>query len=364
MKKTIFLSITILLFALNVQAQLLNGPESIVFDYEYNRWLVSNWMGSSIVEIDSNGNQSYFKRFTQSCGGSCIVEDTLYSASAHNVRGVTLNDGEVVMNINIPGTILLNCIASDDSGNLYITDANPGRIYKVDVSEHSYSVFLNGQLSLPVGLYYDSELNRLLVTTLSGNESSIYAVSLNDTSVSLVVVTEVGYLDAITEDSNGNYYVSASESNRVYKFDHYFSNPPELFSSGHNWPSQLFCNQRDNILAVPNFYANRIDFINLDPTDVHEVSGSTKPEKTALFSNYPNPFNSSTTISYTLNSYSLVELDIYNIMGRKIESLVNKFQQPGQHEVLWLADNRSSGIYFYIIKTAGGSFINKMVLMK
>ena len=83
-----------------------------------------------------------------------------------------------------------------------------------------------------------------------------------------------------------------------------------------------------------------------------------------LCQNYPNPFNPSTTISYSMPEKGFVKLDIYNSIGQKIETLVNKELQAGIHKVAWNAQNVPSGIYFYKINVNSFSQTNKMILLK
>ena len=86
-------------------------------------------------------------------------------------------------------------------------------------------------------------------------------------------------------------------------------------------------------------------------------------------SNYPNPFNPSTTIEYSLPESGEVEVSIYNIKGQKVKQLVRECQEPGTHTILWDGkdtENKSvgSGVYFYIVKTERESLINKMIMLK
>lgn len=88
------------------------------------------------------------------------------------------------------------------------------------------------------------------------------------------------------------------------------------------------------------------------------------PAAFKLKQNYPNPFNPSTKISYSLSSSSRVTLDVFDVLGNKIASLVNEEKPAGVHEVNWNASQNSSGVYFYRIKA--GSFVEtkKMLLLK
>ncbi|MCK4653007.1 MAG: carboxypeptidase regulatory-like domain-containing protein, partial [Candidatus Cloacimonetes bacterium] len=93
------------------------------------------------------------------------------------------------------------------------------------------------------------------------------------------------------------------------------------------------------------------------------------PTKTELAGNYPNPFNPITTITYNLNEDLKVTLEIYNIKGQKVRTIVNKEQPAGYYKTIWNGkddNDRSvaSGIYFYKMKTKKYSSIKKMILMK
>nr|NIO79235.1 T9SS type A sorting domain-containing protein [Candidatus Aminicenantes bacterium] len=74
------------------------------------------------------------------------------------------------------------------------------------------------------------------------------------------------------------------------------------------------------------------------------------PSAPRLFQNYPNPFNSRTTIRFNLPRTSFVTLNIYNLLGQKIETLVNGICQPGLNEVIWNVEEMPGGIYLYSIK--------------
>jgi len=88
------------------------------------------------------------------------------------------------------------------------------------------------------------------------------------------------------------------------------------------------------------------------------------PTKFALCQNFPNPFNASTIIKYDLPKQSQVAIGIYDILGRKVETLINKQQQAGYHQVVWNANDASSGIYFYEIQAGDYIDSKKMILLK
>ncbi len=93
------------------------------------------------------------------------------------------------------------------------------------------------------------------------------------------------------------------------------------------------------------------------------------PNTISLAQNYPNPFNPSTTISFYLPSNMACKLEIYNIRGQKVHTLLNENMMAGKHSVVWGgkdANGRSvsSGVYFYRLVTPNRSQTSKMLLMK
>ncbi|MCP4633202.1 MAG: T9SS type A sorting domain-containing protein, partial [candidate division Zixibacteria bacterium] len=83
-----------------------------------------------------------------------------------------------------------------------------------------------------------------------------------------------------------------------------------------------------------------------------------------LINNYPNPFNSTTNICYYLANDENISLSIYNLAGKRIETLINSYIQSGQHNITWDASGYSSGVYFYKLTTENQTFTKRMVLLK
>jgi hypothetical protein len=97
-------------------------------------------------------------------------------------------------------------------------------------------------------------------------------------------------------------------------------------------------------------------------TDIEDEI-SALPEVTELFQNYPNPFNLSTSVSFNLKERSHVLLDIYDILGRRVATLIDNMREPGSYRVTWNADV-GTGIYFYRLVADDYSSTKKMVLIK
>ena len=81
-------------------------------------------------------------------------------------------------------------------------------------------------------------------------------------------------------------------------------------------------------------------------------------------SSYPNPFNPSTTIEYSLPDKAFVTVDIYDLLGRRVERLVSQDQRAGSYRVVWDAKEQASGVYFYRIDAGEISDMRKMILLK
>jgi hypothetical protein len=102
---------------------------------------------------------------------------------------------------------------------------------------------------------------------------------------------------------------------------------------------------------------------------IKEVETGAVPESYMLEQNYPNPFNAGTVIRFAQPVDGDVRIDVYNILGRKVKTLVNEFRSAGTHQADW--DGRSddgvevaTGVYFYRITTDKFSSTRKMVLLK
>jgi len=88
------------------------------------------------------------------------------------------------------------------------------------------------------------------------------------------------------------------------------------------------------------------------------------PAAFAVAQNSPNPFNPTTTISFTLAKAGKTTVEVYNVAGQKIDTLVNSSLSAGSHSVVWNAAKFSAGVYFYTVKNGDFSKTIKMTLLK
>ena len=107
------------------------------------------------------------------------------------------------------------------------------------------------------------------------------------------------------------------------------------------------------------------DYIGIEGTKVVSAEDVTEiPQSFSLAQNYPNPFNPSTVITYTLPKSGNVKLEIYNIMGQRISTLVDEFEHSGIHKLQFDAQNIASGVYFYRIQINSTTITKSMVLLR
>ena len=93
-------------------------------------------------------------------------------------------------------------------------------------------------------------------------------------------------------------------------------------------------------------------------------TGTDAPVSYELSQNYPNPFNPSTTIKYQIPEDGMVTLQIYDILGKEVKTLVNENKAAGRYEVNFDASDLATGVYLYRIKVNDFVSVKKMLLVK
>jgi hypothetical protein len=343
--------------AISHAQNLLHAPQKIVIDAPRNRLLVSNdTITGDIVEIDSAGNQTFFVQGAGFIDGMEIVGDTVYGVCRNRkVKAYDLVTKELVMDITIPGLAskYLSSITSDSAGHLFISCPKLNEVYKLRISDQSWWLFASGNgLNNPNGILLEREHNRIVLIGDSPNPSSIYAISLEDSTVSTLISTSFNSPDGIVRDKYGYYYVGGYYLQAIFMIDPDFSQPPASFFPGTSMVYPTY-DIRDHSLLITHYNANTWERVPLTTT------GTDKLKPPAGFNMQPvspNPFGSGTTIRFELNYRMMARLDVYDSTGSLAVNLLNEEKEPGKYSISWDGKNTSGhqlpGGVYYIRLTA------------
>jgi hypothetical protein len=213
-------------------------------------------------------------------------------------------------------------------------------------------------ISITQGLTMYGTDNRVRLSDLDGDGKYTGSIDLNPPTFYQVCYRLV-YTSPTGEVSNGG---GVQRGRRYYQY----IAPTQVNADGSVvWPSSY-------TLGLMPWKAS--DLTVEDPPNLTVVTGvgrdaSDVPRSYALYQNYPNPFNPSTVITYMVPENARVRIEIYNVLGQKVRSLLDQEQAPGTHSVVWNTESDqgphvSSGMY--LVKLQAGSFsqIKKMILMK
>ncbi len=142
----------------------------------------------------------------------------------------------------------------------------------------------------------------------------------------------------------GNFYVSSYSADRIAVYDSSGKYIHSFSAEGLNGPR--------GIVFAPT---GAITTITEPPSLLQHF---------ALYQNFPNPFNPQTTIEFELQNSGFVTLNVYNILGQKIITLLSGEMSNGPHKVNFVATSLPSGIYYYSLESGGERIVRRMILMK
>lgn len=181
-------------------------------------------------------------------------------------------------------------------------------------------------------------------------------------------------------DYNGDIYYSWSDDSGISWHDPVnITNSPTPGCQYLDCSSEIYPCAPEEITLVPQFtymfdpYLNYVQYpdtaysiMYFDSDYIVGISENQNelPSTFALDQNYPNPFNARTEIKFNLKEPSDVELSIFDILGRKVETLLDSYQQSGEHSIIWDAKELPSGVYFYRLKTNDQTETRKCQLLK
>lgn len=262
-----------------------------------------------------------------------------------------------------------------DDDYLYIAADVVDNVYNYDPSTDWWN---SDALQLFIGLY---DWRGPMHTYFNRGEEPDYSLYMNETGFHHdtkggVVLYESGTENYYFEGFNPDYVIEAKIPLDSIKLDEDVRFHPV---NGMRIPIDIYFHDNDgswegNVGLSPNSTDHQWQY----PTewtytwigDTTDVSVGIVPDNGSvaleyrLYDNYPNPFNPATVITFSIAAPEKVELAIYDILGRKVDEIVNEYLPAGMYQVKWDATSFPSGIYIYKIKA--GTFVEtkKMILVK
>jgi hypothetical protein len=296
-KNSLFISF---LFLYSLYFGQLNGPESIDFDPINNRYLIANKSNGKIMQRSSNGTISQFiGGISPNPYGIEVVGTTVYACCSGKVLGFDLTTGLQVFSVNL-GATFLNGITHDNSGNLFVTDFNAKKIYRINIATQAFNVFAQNLTQSPNGIIYDAPSNSLVFVSW-GSTAKIKRCSLLDSTVTTILTTSYTNIDGIARKSNGDFYISTWGTNSVYKYNNDFTTTPILIVSGLSSPADIYYNDLTDTLAIPNSGNNTLTFVGQSTVSLLEQNASG-------VSIFPNPSANFLFLTSSKNQIARIEL--------------------------------------------------------
>jgi len=220
----------------------------------------------------------------------------------------------------------------------------------------------------------------------SGPQTAFRVDSKNDsimwsTPFSSSYIRDAGLLGDITGDTIGEVLFSTQQPGKVFVlngkdgsilFEYSFGTSIQQRADRVNAITDIDGNGSNEFAACSR--DGRIKCFSGGPFGIIGISSNNQnvPKNFALFQNYPNPFNPVTNIKFNLPEKVKVQLKIYDLLGREVETLLNGVLGAGVHTIDWNSSNFASGIYFYELKAGDASTslstsftaVKKMVVIK
>ena len=171
------------------------------------------------------------------------------------------------------------------------------------------------------------------------------------------------YRGTLVPDIYGKYIFADFEYGDVWSLEFDGDNASEVSTLGDLGPYSVtsFGVDQHNELYICSFDGKIYKFVQ---TDSAVDDGDLKPNKFSLYQNYPNPFNPTTTIRYDIAEDSHVIMNIYDVTGRLVETLVESALESGEYEVIWDAGDLPSGVYLAQFKSGDRTVTQKLILLK
>jgi hypothetical protein len=194
-------------------------------------------------------------------------------------------------------------------------------------------------------------------TTPMNTPTSLTAMTAPGTQINL------GWRDNSSSETGYRIARKTGVSGTYSEIDTVGSNVTSYSNTGLTENTTYYYRVRGYNSLVNSNYSNEANAATAGATSVARFS-SVVPDRYSLSPNYPNPFNPTTTIEFSVPKQGVVVLTIYNALGMRIEVLLNEHLEPGYYRTQWTPRDNPSGVYFYQLRTSDFTDTKKLLLVR
>lgn len=268
-KSYLFVSILILIgvlvalfFILRAQPKL-SSPKSITYDALGERFLISNLGNHSIVAMDAEGKLSnVIKKGINNPRGITMRGQELLVTDDDKLHFIDPDPGIITKTVTIEGAKLLNDVAVDELGAIYLTDIDAECIWRLDRQGSNPTQFTSKLMQQPSSLYFDKPRRQMLVVSM-GQRQPIIIFSTKTNEFSVFKDTMYSQLNGIQADDLGRIFFSSLQEQAVFMIPQ-AQNRFILFEQNLKSPADLYWHEPTNELLLPLTQENRIVRLALD----------------------------------------------------------------------------------------------------
>lgn len=259
----LILAVVSLIYILATKGGALNGPESIAWDSEAKHFLVSNTLGNSIVTMTPEGKYGAFiKKGLNAPRGIAIWNKKLYVADENTLKIFDPATGKLISSIPIPAAKMLNDVALDKSGLVYLTDTGKDCIYLVSPDSAKVETIKSPLLKAPNGIIYDMPRDQMFIVGFS-KRSPILSLNTKDRNITIFMDSIYSDLDGIAIDDLGRIYISSWSEDMIFMIPQEQNRFIAQYKDIPNAADILYY-LPNNELIVPQFNKNKVIRIPLE----------------------------------------------------------------------------------------------------
>jgi hypothetical protein len=422
MKTSILVISALIIYSVSRPADLYGQANLVSMNDQTISWKLVSQYGAKCFAVNSKGSifaGTYGVARSENDGETWVLKqlpNTSYAVfsmaiNSEDVIFVTTDEGKLYRSINdgdnwtqlFPdsATIFFKCVAVTSSDTLFIgtetgvlRSSGNGESYEnTGLGGSVYKIFISPSDAIFVNAY------TMYRSVNNGNNWAIVDTGLTNVGVNGMAFDSQGYVYAGTAASNGGVFKS------VDNCDHWTATGYSFIENSDSVVTAIVCDSADNVIfgtfnlgillmngdgskvsQINNGISNPLNdipfgFINVADKyilaglmggiykSIPGISSGTgsidmSPAIFSLEQNFPNPFNTSTTIQYTLPNPMYAKVTVVDPYGHTIKTLTDQYQSQGTHAVTWYADGFYPGVYFYVIQAEGYTLTKKMTLLR